>query len=319
MGVLLAVLDNGLLPGPLSIHVLAVLGLGGVELGELVALIIGSDVKDGDVVVTADDESTLDDGVVVGAVDGGAAEEVLAGSLEAGVKATDEVVGHESQGKLIVVLVTALPDGVLVEGNVLPEPLEGLGGVNVGVLTLPLIKREGGLGKGLKGVLGFGGLSGLLGSRSSGLRGSLGDSGLGSLNLLGSDVGQLGGIKKSELGGNSRVDGLVVDSRVPTGDVGVLLLELLAEEVLEAAGDQASGEEIGEGDALTDKVSVVGEVSIDNGDDGESLLLSLVNSLLVVGGLAKERAEPVAELGEDLAVEEGHPLEDGSIAANMTC
>ena len=312
MDVLLAV-DNGrLVPGPLGLDESAILRVLGVELGELVALIIGSDVEDGLPVIATDDEGTLDDGVVVLAVDGGAAEEVLAGSLETVVEATDEVVGHESHGELIVVLVGDLPDGVLGEGDVLPEPLEGLGGVNVGVLTLPLVEGERSAGKGLKGVLGLGGLllSGSGGS-SSGLGGG---SGLGSLSLLGGDVGQLGGVKKSEGSGNGGVDRLVVDSLVPTGDVGELGAPGLVEEELEAAGDDASGEEIGKGDALANKEGVVLEVGLSNGDGLEGSRLSVLNSLLVVGGLAKERAVPGTEVGEDLGVEEREPLQDGGIA-----
>lgn len=315
MGVLLAVDKGGLVPGPLSLDKSAILRVLGVELGELVALIIGSDIEDGLPVIATDDEGALDDGVVVGAVDGGAAEEVLARSLETVVEATDEVVGHESHGELIVVLVADLPDGVLSEGNVLPEPLEGIGGVDVGVLTLPLIEGERSAGKSLKGVLGLGGL---LLSGSGG-----GGSGLGSLSLLGGDVGQLGGIKESEGSGNGGVDRLVVDSLVPTGDVGELGAPGLVEEELEAAGNDASGEEIGKGDALANKEGVVLEVGLSNGDGLEGSRLSVLNSLLVVGGLAKERAVPGTEVGEDLRVEEREPLQDRGIAgkrvSNWSC
>lgn len=255
MLVLLAVDGDGTVPRPVKLKELTVLGLGRVELGELVALIVGSDVEDGLVVITTDDESTLDDGVVGLAEDGSATEEVLAGSLETVVEASNEVARHEGHGELIVVLVVNLPDGVLVERNVLPEPLEGVGGLLVGVLALPLVEREGGAGKKLKGVLGLGGLGGLV-LLLSGRGGSLGSGlllGLGSLSLLGGDVGQLGGVEKGELGGNSRVDGLVVDGLVPTGGVGELLAPLLVEEELEAAGNDANGEEIGEGDAVTER------------------------------------------------------------------
>lgn len=142
MGVLLAVDDNGLLPKPLGLEVLLVLRLGGVKLGEAVALVIGSDIEDREVVLATNDEGTLNDGVVALAVDRGAAKEVLARTLQAGVEATNEVVGHESQGKLVVVLVVNAPDRVLLERNVRPEPLESLGGLGIGELTLPLVERE---------------------------------------------------------------------------------------------------------------------------------------------------------------------------------
>lgn len=96
VGVFFVVFDNGFFLGLLSIYVFVVFGFGGVEFGEFVVFIIGSDVKDGDVVVIVDDESIFDDGVVVGVVDGGVVEEVFVGSFEVGVKVIDEVVGYES-------------------------------------------------------------------------------------------------------------------------------------------------------------------------------------------------------------------------------
>jgi SAM-dependent methyltransferase len=49
------------------------------------------DVESGEVVLTTDDEGTLDDGVVVLAVDGAAAEDVLAGGLETVEETTCDV------------------------------------------------------------------------------------------------------------------------------------------------------------------------------------------------------------------------------------
>ncbi len=170
-------------------------------------------------------------------------------------------------------------------------------------------------------MLGLGSLSRLLGlgrGSSSGLGRRLGSgSGLGRLRLLGGDVGQLGGIEKRELGSNSRVDWLVVDRLVPTRDVGVLLAPLRAEEELEAAGDDADGEDISEGDALADEVGVVAEVSLGNGDGRNGSLLGVLDGLLVVGVLAQQGAEPSAKLGQDLAVEERHPSQDRRIAAGV--
>lgn len=210
MLVLLAVLDDRLVPGPLSLDVGTVLRVGGVELGELVALIVRSDIEDRLELVTADDEGSLNDGVVALTVHGGTAEHVLARALHTGVEATNQVVGHEGEGELVVVLVPALPDGVLGEGNVLPEPLQGVSLVVVGVVTLPLIKSKAGTGQGLERVLGLGNLSRglLLSSLGSGLLGLL----LGLLGLLGGNVGELRGGEELKLGGDGGVDGLVVNS-----------------------------------------------------------------------------------------------------------
>lgn len=92
MLVLLAVVSNGLVPSPLSLNVGLVLRAAGVQLDELVALVVGSNVEDGLVVITTDDKSTLNDGVVVLAEDRGAAEEVLARSLQTVVEAADQIV-----------------------------------------------------------------------------------------------------------------------------------------------------------------------------------------------------------------------------------
>ena len=314
MGVLLAVDGDGLVPLPHGLEELAVLGLLGVELGEGVALVVGGDVESGQVLLAADDEGTLDHRVVVLAEYGGRAEDVLARSLKTGVEATNEVVGHEDEGKLVVVLVVDAPDGVLVEGNLLPEVLESLSLIVVGEVALVLIEREGSAGKKLKRVLGLGGLSGLLlggGGRSS--SSSLGGS-LGGLSLLGSDVGQSRLLEEVELLGNGGVDGLVDDGLVPTSNVGVLLTPLSVEEVLETAGDETSAEQVGEGDAVTNEVGVAEEVLLNDLDVGESLLGGVIDRLLVVGVLAKEGSEPATEGREDLGVEEGHPLQDGGVA-----
>lgn len=239
MLVLLAVVCDRLVPSPLSLNVGLVLRVAGVQLDKIVALVVRSDVKDGLEVVTTDDEGTLNDGIVVLAKDGGTTKEVLARSLQTVIEATNQVIRHESQGELIVVLVLELPDGVLVEGDVLPEPLQGVSLVVVGVVALPLVKSESGFGQRLKRVLGPGSLSGLL---LSGLGGGLGGSLLlGLLGLLGRDVGELGSVEELELGRDGGVDGLVVNSLVPPRDVRVLLTPLFVEEELEATGNDGGG------------------------------------------------------------------------------
>jgi hypothetical protein len=126
-------------------------------------------------------------------------------------------------------------------------------------------------------VLGLGGRCGLLlllfsllllGLRSSSLRLLL----LLLALLLWCDVLQRLG-DELELTGNSAVAGLVADGLVPPGDVGVCVAPLLVEEVLEAAGEDAGGEQVGESQALVDEVCVGKEVLLKDVDGLESSLL----------------------------------------------
>lgn len=315
MGVLLAVDDDGLVPLPHGLDVGAVLGVLAVELDELVALPVGGNVESVLVVVTTDDESSVDDGVVVLSVDGSASEDVLAGSLQTGEETTNQVGGHEDAGELVVVLVLDAPERVLILGDGLPEVLHGLGLVVVGVEALPLIERVAGTGQEVDGVLGLG-LSGglvLIDGLGLGLGGSLGLLGLGGSLLLGGLVLESGLLEQLEGVGNVRVDLLVVDGLVPTGDVGVLGAPLLVEEELEAAGDDADGEQVSEGDALANEEGVVQEVLLNNVDGLGGGLLGVINGLLVVGVPAQQGAVPGTEVGENLHVEEGSPLQDGSV------
>lgn len=77
-GVLLAINDNGNIPGPQVVDSLAVLLLGGVELSEAIALPVRGDIEGGDVVLTTDHEDTGNQAVVVSTIDRLSAEEVLA-------------------------------------------------------------------------------------------------------------------------------------------------------------------------------------------------------------------------------------------------
>jgi len=314
VNVLLAVDGDGLVPGPLSLDVGTVLGLGGVELGKLVALIVGSNVEDREVFLATDNEGTLDDRVVVDSVDGATTEEVLARTLKTVVEATDEVVRHESHGQLIVVLVGNLPQRVLLEVDVLPEPLEGNRGLVVGVLALPFIEGKRGLGQGFKGVLGLGGsrLLLLLSSRLGGGSGLGGGGRLGLLNLLGSGVGQNRRLQDRKLLNDGSVDGLVDNGLVPTGNGGVLLAPLLVEEELEASVEEASAENISEGDALTNKVGVVGKVLFNRIDVTTNLLEEIIDGLLVVGDSTSQLLDRTADMRGDF-IEEGHPFQDGSV------
>jgi hypothetical protein len=79
---------NRLIPAPLVLEKFLILLLAGVKLGELVALVVGGDVKRWHGFVAADEEGTSDDGVVADAVDGGSAEDVFAGGFETGEETT---------------------------------------------------------------------------------------------------------------------------------------------------------------------------------------------------------------------------------------
>jgi hypothetical protein len=135
----LAVDDDRLVPSPHVVDELLVLGLGGVELGEGVRLHVGGDIERRLGLLATDDKGTLDDRVVGLAEDGASTEDVLAATLETREEATDLVVAHEGEGKLLVVLVVEAPDRELVELAVLPEPGKGdLTGLLVRVLALPM-------------------------------------------------------------------------------------------------------------------------------------------------------------------------------------
>jgi hypothetical protein len=134
----LAVDHKRLVPAPHVIDELAILLLAWVELLELVALVVWGDVESWKSLLTTDQEGALDHGVVGDAEHGAAPEEVLARGLKTGEEAADEVRSHECHGELIVVLVVDLPQAVLVELAVLPEPRQSdLARLLVGVLALP--------------------------------------------------------------------------------------------------------------------------------------------------------------------------------------
>jgi hypothetical protein len=309
---------DGFVPGPHGLDKLLVLGVLGVELGELVRLDVGSDVEGRESLLTTDEEGTTNDGIVGGSVDGSSTEDVLAGALKTGEETADEVGGHEGHGELVVVLVVHSPERVLLEVDVLPEPGKGnLAGLLVGVLALEVVKSKGGAAESLDGVLGLGGSGSLilvvvLGGSSLGLGGLLGLLSLGGSLLLGGLVGD-GLLNELELLGDVRVDGLVGDGGEPTGDVGVVAAPLLVEEVLEATGDDAGGEDVGKSEALTNEVGVGEEVVLEGTDGLGGGLLGILDGLFVVGVTANQRAEPATEGGEDLSVGKGHPSEDGSV------
>lgn len=169
--VLLAINSDWLVPCPLVVDKLLVLLVLWIELGELVALKVWSDIESCSGVVSTDEESALDDAVVGLAVDRRGTKDVLAASLETGEETANQVGGHEGHGELVVVLVVELPQRVLLKVDVLPEPRKGdFTGLLVGVLALPgrssviwqeirrghdlqVVKNEGWSAKGLNWVL----------------------------------------------------------------------------------------------------------------------------------------------------------------------
>lgn len=88
VGKLLAINNDRGVPGPDVLDVLAVSLAVGVELVEVVALPVRSDIESRDGFLATDKEDTLVDTGVVGTVDTLAAEEVLAGSLKTSVETT---------------------------------------------------------------------------------------------------------------------------------------------------------------------------------------------------------------------------------------
>lgn len=84
----LAVDLNGLVPRPHVVDKLLVLGLGWVELGELVALVVGSNVECRERLLASDDKGATNDRVVGLSVDRAGSEEVLAAGLKTGEETT---------------------------------------------------------------------------------------------------------------------------------------------------------------------------------------------------------------------------------------
>ena len=87
-GVLLAVNDDRDVPGPQVFNDLTVLLLGGVKFGELIALVVRTNLKSGGPVLATDKVDTADEAVVVGTINGLSTEEVLAGGLKTSLGTT---------------------------------------------------------------------------------------------------------------------------------------------------------------------------------------------------------------------------------------
>ena len=73
-----------LIPAPLVIDKFSVFGFAGIKLSEFVALVIWCDVKGRYSFLATDDKGSLDNRVILDAVDRGAAKDVLAGTFETG-------------------------------------------------------------------------------------------------------------------------------------------------------------------------------------------------------------------------------------------
>ena len=165
-------------------------------------------------------------------IDGSTAEDVLAGALKTSEETANQVRGHEDLGQLFVILVINRPDGVILGIEVLPEPLKGIWGIVVRVLSLPLINRQRlALAEPQEGAWPWVPLQRASSSSSSSTSFAFGlgcslwcaASFFGACLLLWWGVlDMVTSSMKAELVNNGRVDWLVVDSLVPTGDIGVL-------------------------------------------------------------------------------------------------
>lgn len=122
-----------------------------------------------------------------------------------------------------------------------------------------------------------------------------------------------GFVDELQLASNSSVAGLIPNGLVPAGDVGVLGAPLLVEEVLEAAGDDASGEDVGESQTLGDEICVSEQVFLKGVHRLKSSLLRLFDVLLVVWVAAENGSEPATKRREDLAVGERQPSQNRGV------
>lgn len=82
---------------------------------------------------------------------------------------------------------------------------------------------------------------------------------------------------------------------------------------LETAGKDGRGEDVSQRQTLTDKEGVQAQVALNDTDDLEGGSLGSVDVLLVVCVTADQRAEPAAEVREDLSVAERHPPQDRGV------
>jgi len=140
--ILLALDFNWLVPRPHVVHELLVRLLGGVQLLELIRIDIRRNLERRESFLAPNHERTADNAVVLDAVHGSTPENVLARAFQTREEAADEVGGHEGLRKLLVVLVVDLPDAVLVELAVLPEPRKGdFACLLVGVFALPVTRQ----------------------------------------------------------------------------------------------------------------------------------------------------------------------------------
>ena len=268
-------------------------------------------------IVTTDDESTLDDRVILDTVDRSTAHDVLPAALKTGEETTNQVGRHESLSELVVVLVVDGPDGVLLKVHVLPEPRQSdLPSFLVLVLALPVVNGEGGLAERLDGMLGLGLLFDLvLLVVISGLGLGLGSLLLGLL-LLGLLLGRCvldSLLNELGLTSDSLVDGLVGDGLIPTSDVGVLLAPGSVKDVLKATDEQRGYHDVGKSDTLADEVSVDEEVVFEDLDGLVGGLCAVLDVLLVVWITSNQRAEPASQATENLGVGKGDPSEDGGV------
>lgn len=301
--------------------------MSGLNLGEVVGIVISGIIDFIRNLLTADEPVTRDGVVVVGTTDNHGTESVLVSAFKTSIESTDQVVGHESLGELIVVLVVSLPDGVTLGIVVFPEPLHGNIGIVVGVHALPGIHDEGGGRQEVKSTLGLGlrlGLIsfligfGLLLLLGLGLLLLLGLLGSRLLLLLGGSILQ-GSFAKRDITVNSLEMGLVDNGVKVTVDVLVLSTELLVEDHLVGGNQRGNNADISEADLFANQVGLVEKDLVEDIHSALNSLNSSVNAGLEVGLVTHEGTEPSRQVVAKFIVREEDPLLDkGTLSGGGT-
>ncbi|KAH3662050.1 hypothetical protein OGAPHI_006231 [Ogataea philodendri] len=131
-----------LVPSPHVLNELLVLWLGWVQFGERVRFPIWSNIESWNSILASDKESTNNTVVVVLSVNNGRTKQVFGGSGQSVEETSNQVVRHESQGQLIIVLVSDSPQRPFLRvPELVPEVWQSTSsGVLVGVFSLPLVK-----------------------------------------------------------------------------------------------------------------------------------------------------------------------------------
>lgn len=306
---------------------LLLLVLSGLNLGEVVGLVISGIIDFIRNLLTADYPVTRDVVVVGGTTDNHGTESVLVSAFKTSVETTDQVVGHEGLGKLIVVLVVSLPDGETLGIVVFPEPLHGNISIVVGVHALPGIHDEGGGRQKVKSTLGLGlrlglisfligfGLLLLLGLGLLLLLGLLSSS---LLLLLGGSILQ-SSFAKRDIAVNSLEVGLVDNGVEVTVNVLVLSTELLVEDHLVGVDQRGGNADISEADLFANQIGLVEKDLVEDIHSALDSLNSIVDAGLEVRTESHKGTKPTRPVVAKFIVSEEHPLLDkGTLSGGGT-